>query len=262
MCITHSVGLHGVNHMTDVLLVQVMLNENIGSLIPYSPLVVDGRMGMHTQDMITEFQRRVLLMDHPDGKIDPGGRTLKALHDGMSRDLTEDKLHGIMLYANSVALDKYYQPLLTYMSQSEITTPLRKAHFLAQLGHESGDLRYSEEEASGTAYEGRIDLGNTQQGDGPRFKGRGLIQLTGRANYVAFGKARKQDYVTPPNYNQIATDPNLAVDVSCWFWTTHKLNDLADADDLIGITKKINGGTNGLPDRRAHLQRAKCLLQV
>jgi putative chitinase len=262
MCITHSVGVHGVNHSSDVLLVQVLLNENLGRLIPYSPLVVDGRLGMQTLDMIKEYQRRVLLMDHPDGKIDPNGRTLEALHSGMTSGLSQDKLHGIMLQATAQALNKYYQPLVTLMPNSEINTPLRKAHFLAQLGHESDDLLYSEEIASGKEYEGRTDLGNTEKGDGPRFKGRGLMQLTGRANYVAYGKARKQDYVTAPNYTLIATDSNLAVDVSCWFWATHRLNALADLDDLKAITIKINGGTNGLPDRAAHLRRAKCLLQA
>lgn len=134
------------------------------------------------------------------------------------------------------------------------------AHFLAQVGHESGDLRYTEELASGDAYEGRADLGNTQAGDGPRFKGRGLIQLTGRANYVAFGAARRRDFVTGANNMLLSTDANLAVDVSCWFWTTHDLNALADGGDLKAITKKVNGGCNGLADRAENLQRAKCLL--
>jgi putative chitinase len=249
-----------MNNSTDVRMVQVLLNENLGRLIPYAPLTIDGNIGTHTTDMIKEFQRRVLNTANPDGKVDPGGGTLRELRAGMSAGLTADKLQGIMSNADSARINRYYQPLITMMGNSQINTPLRMAHFLAQLGHESGDLLYSEEIADGSAYEGRVDLGNTQPGDGPRFKGRGLIQLTGRANYVAFGTARTRDFVTGTNYTQIATDPNLAVDVSCWYWSTHGLNAFADADNLNTITLRINGGYNGLPDRAAHLQRAKCLL--
>jgi putative chitinase len=241
-------------------MVQILLNENIGRLIPYSPLVVNGRMGTQTLDMIKEFQRRALLTTKPDGKVDRHGRTLEALRAGKGADLTEDKLRGIMPNATSASIFLYFGPLVSMMASSEINTPLRVAHFLAQIGHESADLLYSEEQDDGSAYEDRTDLGNTEPGDGARFKGRGLIQLTGRTNYTAFGKARNRDFVTPTNYTLIGTDPNLAVDVSCWFWTTHKLNALADMDDLRRITIRINGGTNGLPDRAAHLRRAKCLL--
>ncbi len=260
MCISHSVGKHATNSWADVKMIQILLNENLGRLIPYAPLGIDGHIGQHTTDMISEFQRRVMGNSKPDGKVDPGGGTLRELRNGMSPGLTEDKLRGIMLYADDVRINRYYQALVTQMAASQINTPLRIAHFLAQVGHESGDLRYNEELADGSAYEGRTDLGNTQPGDGPRFKGRGLIQLTGRSNYVAYGTARSRDFVTPTNYLLVATDPNLAVDVACWYWTTHGLNALADADNLNGITLSVNGGYNGLDDRRAHLQRAKCLL--
>ena len=260
MCIANSVGLRGTNNSTDVKLIQILLNENLGRLIPYAPLTIDGQIGPHSLGMIGEFQRRVLQIPTPDQKVDPGGRTLRELRSGLTAGLTGDKLRGIMISANDIRINLYFQPLVTMMAASQINTPIRMAHFLAQLGHESGDLRYSEEIASGNAYEGRADLGNTQPGDGPRFKGRGLIQLTGRANYTAYGIARGADYVSDTNYLQIATNPNLAVDVACWFWTTHGLNALADADNLNGITLRINGGYNGLADRAAHLLRAKCLL--
>jgi putative chitinase len=260
MCISHSVGEHGINNSVDVKIVQILLNENLGHLVPSAPLAIDGRIGSNTVNMIKEFQRRVLKLRIPDGKVDPGGQTLRNLRAGMGAGLTPGKLQGIMLQAGSTQINRYYQPLIATSANSQINTPLRIAHFLAQVGHESGDLRYSEEEADGSAYEGRTDLGNTQPGDGRRFKGRGLIQLTGRANYVAYGTARSRDFVTETNYTQIATDPNVAVDVSCWYWTTHGLNALADADNLNAITYKINGGYNGLADRAAHLHRAKCLL--
>jgi putative chitinase len=128
------------------------------------------------------------------------------------------------------------------------------------VGHESGDFRFSEEIASGAAYEGRTDLGNTKKGDGVRFKGRGLIQITGRSNYTEYGKARHRDYVTEPHNRIIANNPAIAVDVSCWFWKTRNLNALADADNIDAITRRINGGVNGLKDRKAHFRRAKCLL--
>ena len=210
--------------------------------------------------MIGEFQTRVLHLATPTRKVDPGSATLRELRAGMSAGFTLDKLRAIMTNATQAQADRYFQHLVTQMAANQINTGLRMAHFLAQLGHESGDLRFSEEIASGDAYEGRIDLGNTQAGDGRRFKGRGLIQLTGRANYTAYGNARQRDFVSGTNNLLISTDPNLAVDASCWFWTTHGLSTMADADNLNGITRRINGGLNGLADRSAHLQRAKCLL--
>ena len=112
--------------------------------------------------------------------------------------------------------------------------------------------------ASGEAYEGK--LGNNQPGDGPRFKGRGLIQLTGRDNYNAYGKAKGIDYTTQAAAKLLATNPVVAVDVACWFWTLLSLNALADKDDVTEITKKINGGFNGLEKRKAFLARAKFFL--
>jgi putative chitinase len=96
-----------------------------------------------------------------------------------------------------------------------------------------------------------------------------LIQITGRANYEAFGKARGRDFTTEPNNEMIANIPDLAVDSACWFWTELKhrqhgsfvnLNELADHDDLHGITRVVNGGSNGILERYQHLSRAKCLL--
>ena len=98
--------------------------------------------------------------------------------------------------------------------------------------------------ASGKAYEGRGDLGNTEPGDGVRFKGRGLIQLTGRANYTSYGQAIGQDLIHGVNMNKVADDPKMAVDVACWFWSSRHLNSHADQDDLNKITRRINGGTN------------------
>lgn len=131
---------------------------------------------------------------------------------------------------------------------------LRLAHFMAQLAHESGSFRYMEEIASGSAYEGRKDLGNTSPGDGKRFKGRGPIQLTGRANYRRFGQRIGIDLERHP---EIAAVPSIGLHTALEYWKDRDLNALADSDDVTAITRKINGGTNGLADRKAHLAKIK-----
>lgn len=134
---------------------------------------------------------------------------------------------------------------------------LRLIHFLAQLAHESGNFRYMEEIASGAAYEGRKDLGNTQTGDGKRFKGRGPIQLTGRANYRKYGQQLGIDFENNP---QIVAIPSIGLMVACKFWADNGLNALADQDDLRSITRRINGGYNGFEDRKMHLIKLKSWL--
>lgn len=131
---------------------------------------------------------------------------------------------------------------------------LRLAHFMAQLVHESGSFRYMEEIASGQAYEGRADLGNTQPGDGKRYKGRGPIQITGRANYRTYGRAIGIDI---ENHPEIAAVPSIGLHLACEYWKVKGLNALADADDVTTITKRINGGLNGFADRKAHLVKIK-----
>lgn len=140
------------------------------------------------------------------------------------------------------------------LAAHEVDTPLRVAHFLAQTGHESAGFRTTEEFASGTAYEGREDLGNTEPGDGVRFKGRGLIQLTGRANYARFGGLAGVDLLATP---EAAADPRLSLRLACLYWREHRLNQPADRDDLQAVTRAVNGGFNGLDDRRHYLNRAK-----
>ena len=134
---------------------------------------------------------------------------------------------------------------------------LRLAHFMGQCAHESGGFRYMEEIASGAAYEGRADLGNTQPGDGRRFKGRGPIQLTGRANYRRVGRQIGIDLERHP---EIVSHPSIGLLVGCFYWSDRKLNAKADADDLLGLTRAINGGTNGLEDRRRRTAQAKELI--
>lgn len=114
-----------------------------------------------------------------------------------------------------------------------------------------------EEYASGEDYEGRDDLGNTQPGDGLRFKGRGLIQLTGRDNYMKFSKAMNQDFTAQP---QLLAQSPWAIWAAGWYWNDKQLNEYADRDDLERVTRGVNGGYNGLEDRRKYLQKAKSVL--
>ena len=145
------------------------------------------------------------------------------------------------------------------MEQFQIDTPLRAAHFLAQLGHESDHFRTLQEYASGKEYEGRKDLGNIYRGDGPRFKGRGPIQITGRFNYRKYGQLLGIPLEANPEQ---AALPDVGTKIAGEYWNLNHLNALADADDLIHITKKINGGLNGIDSRRAMLDRAKKVLSV
>jgi putative chitinase len=138
-----------------------------------------------------------------------------------------------------------------------IDTRLRIAHFLGHTCHESADFRTTEEFASGEAYEKRRDLGNTKTGDGPRFKGRGLLQLTGRANYRDLGKVLKIDLEANPHR---AAEPELSLMIACEYWKKRKINLDCDRDDIIAVTKKINGGLNGLEDRRNYTRKAKAAL--
>lgn len=156
-----------------------------------------------------------------------------------------------------VKVDVFLAPLNAAMAEFDIITLARQASFIAQVGHESGQLRYVREIASGAAYEGRKDLGNTQPGDGVRFRGRGLIQVTGRSNYTAAMMALDIDCVEHPELLEL---PVNACRSAGWFWKTHGLNELADAGDQVKVTKRINGGTNGLADRLALFEVAKRVL--
>lgn len=156
-------------------------------------------------------------------------------------------------------IQKFGPPLIVAMEYYEINTPIRQAAFLAQLAHESGSLRYVEELASGDAYEGRKDLGNTEPGDGKRFKGRGLIQITGRANYKEVGEELNFDFIAHP---EDLEKPGAATYSAAWFWYSRHLNRLADIDAFEKITRKINGGINGLVDRQKHYEVAKKALGV
>ena len=190
----------------------------------------------------------------------PPIEALRAVH--LTEYVSLDQLSDIWSTASSNRIQRFGHHLQNTLRKYDINTPRRTAHFLAQVGHESARLHYTEEIASGEAYEGRADLGNTEEGDGKRFKGRGLIQLTGRANYESYGNAIGLELTKNENWNAVSKDPRLATDVAGWFWNRHGLNKHADDDEVRTITRAINGGYNGLEDRKTILNRAKSVLGV
>lgn len=180
--------------------------------------------------------------------------------------LTRQQLTAIMPFAKARA-DLFLPHLNAAMNEFDIDTALRQAAFLAQIGHESGQLRYVKELASGEAYEGRADLGNTQPGDGVKFKGRGLIQVTGRNNYTAVMMALDLDCLEHP---EILETPENAVRVSAWWWKANGLNQAADTGNIDTVSDLVNkgrktqayGDTNGFADRLALYNVAKKQLGV
>lgn len=173
--------------------------------------------------------------------------------------LTPQQIKAIAPEASSSRVATLTPFLNRTMVEYEINTPLRQAHFLAQLAHESDRFNALEEYASGEAYEWNSDLGNVQSGDGVRFKGRGLIQITGRTNYRDCGSDLGVDLIANPKR---LAEPDLACRSAGWYWSTRKLNPDADRDDVRTITRVINGGSNGMSDRVQLLQAAKRVLRV
>jgi putative chitinase len=168
-------------------------------------------------------------------------------------------LQRCLAYAQPSRIALFLKPLNDTLEKFEINNKQRVAAFLAQIAHESGCLKYVREIASGAAYEGRLDLGNTQEGDGVRFRGRGLIQITGRANYHDVGKALNYDFITHPEHLEL---PGAATMSAGWFWKKKGLNELADGGQFTLITRRINGGLNGWEDRVKHWNRCKEALGV
>jgi putative chitinase len=178
--------------------------------------------------------------------------------------VTEEKLLQIMPDLKRSLCEQYFPFLKQAMDEFEINTPLREAAFLAQIAHESGQFRFLQEIWGPTEAQKRyeppskkaVELGNTQPGDGNRFKGRGAIQLTGRANYLKFGKLLNLDLV---NHPESAAKPEVAFRISAAFWHSNGLNELADKQQFERITRSINGGLTGQSERLKFYNRAKRL---
>lgn len=183
--------------------------------------------------------------------------------DKKANQITAEQLKAIMPHATDENIREYLHYLNRTMTIFGIDTIIRQCHFLAQIAVESGSLRYVRELASGEAYEFRKDLGNVYAGDGVKYKGRGLIQLTGRANYQRFRDYLALNYSKDVNimlYPELLENPQLAAMVAGWYWDVRNLNVLADRDDVIRVTERINGGRNGLELRMEFLNRAKLIL--
>lgn len=179
--------------------------------------------------------------------------------------LTATQLQAAVIGCTAAEAAKFLGPINDTLGLYKIgDTPLRVAHFLAQIGHESGGFNAVREIASGAAYEGRKALGNTQPGDGVKFKGRGVIQITGRTNYTALGKAFGLDLLSNP---ALLETPEYAVKSAGWYWASRNINAIADLDTgawgpndkavFVRITKAINGGVNGIADREARFIHAR-----
>ena len=202
--------------------------------------------------------------------------------------ITKEQLKAILPQAKDDDIKKYLAPLNAELPKWDINTPTRIAHFIAQIGHESARLKYCSEnlnygydglintfsvfrknkakakaytrkpeKIANFAYANRIGNGSEASGDGWKYRGRGLIQITGRSNYERCGRGLGLDLIAKP---ELLIEPQYAVASACWFWKENELNKYADEDKVETITKKINGGTNGLSDRESILKEArKCL---
>lgn len=180
---------------------------------------------------------------------------MPALDTGLLREIAPRWTNDAARAARQDAIIRAIGPVLqATLTGHGLGTVLRAAHFLAQVCEESFGFSCTEEADSGARYEGRRDLGNTKAGDGPRFKGRGLIQLTGRANYALYSAPPRLDLIADP---ALAADPATSLGIACAYWTRRELNTFADWDDALTITWRINGGFNGIETRLLYLAAAK-----
>jgi len=204
--------------------------------------------------------------------------------------ITEENFKAIIPDVNWSHASKYVPLFDTVLPKYDINTPLRKAYFLAQVAHESGgfkfvteNLNYSAkalygvfrkyfpsleaansyarkpEKIANKVYANRMDNGSESSGDGWKYRGRGLIQLTGKSNYQALSDATGQDFISKPDK---VSNPEWALASACWYWQKRNINKYADADDIHMVTKLINGGYNGLQNRQHFLDEFKKLYKI
>lgn len=251
----------------------------------------DGKFGPGTERAVKQFQQDNNLT--ADGVA--GNDTYAALNQFVVSTPTPTLTEGVLTVENLkiiaphvkvINLNRYTSPLNSITKTYEINTALRLAHFIAQVGHESNsfnsdteNLNYGApglrntfsryfttdelamqykrkpEMIANRVYANRLGNGDEASGDGWKYRGRGLIQLTGKENYQKFSNTVTEDIVNTPDL--LASDSTLAVKAACWFWNSRNLNRYADEDDVRQITKRINGGYNGLDDRIEFLKRAK-----
>ena len=167
--------------------------------------------------------------------------------------MTPKEIKSIAVHADDKKIEVYTPLLNQYMHEYRICGKLRESAFIATIIWESGSFKYTREIASGKAYEGRKDLGNIYKGDGERFRGRGLIMVTGRTNYEQVSKALNIDFVANP---EILERPEWAVRSACWWWNSRDLNAIADAGDFRKVTRIVNGGYTHLKEREFYYKKA------
>lgn len=192
-----------------------------------------GVLGPTTEETVRTFQAAYGM--EQTGRVDAA--TLELMDRALEASITLEDFQAIAPNVSDDNARLWLPYLNASMLEAGITDDTRKAAYLAQLAHETDGFNTLEEYASGADYEGRSDLGNTQRGDGRRFKGRGAIQLTGRANYTSASQRLGVDLVNNP---ELAAEPEYAFRVSADYWSQHGLNDLADRGDFEGITDVIN----------------------
>ena len=172
-------------------------------------------------------------------------------------EITEEMLKTISIRGKHEIIGPLATAMNEIFPEYEINNDLRIAHFIAQAAHETAGFTTLNELGGPSyfkRYDGRKDLGNTHPGDGNLYHGRGIFQLTGRANYRRYGAKLGLDLEGSPN---LAAVPGVSLRVALEYWNDHKLSPLADEDDIEAITKRINGGLNGIDDRQENLDRAK-----
>lgn len=222
----------------------------------------------------------------------PEAVTNKASSDAENAvQLTLEQLQAILNTSDSEKAERYLAGLNECFDRYQINTSLRIAHFMAQVCHESGNFKFTSENLNYSAkalrgvfgkyfpsddmadeyarqpekianrvYASRMGNGDEQSGEGWAYRGRGLIQLTGKDNYQNFSESCDVDVIANPDL--VAQDPALCVSAAAWFWDSRSLNRYADDDDIKTVTKRINGGYNGLEDRQEKLDNAKNVLGI
>lgn len=228
--------------------IQVRLKD-LGFLFPEG---VDGIYGSQTRNAFIQFKQATNQNDLD--KLGPGSAKilieLKELPGGKG---LLSKAQAESIYGRSIQVHQL-KDLNGCLKRFQINTPARMRHFLSQTAHESGGLQWLQEWADGLAYEGRTDLGNIYPGDGPKYKGAGAIQLTGRFNYQAFSDFIEDSKVMD-GVDYVSTVYPFSS--AGFWWHNNNMNALCDQDASVEqVTRRVNGGLNGLADRQAYYQKA------
>ena len=173
--------------------------------------------------------------------------------------LTVNQLEEAAPYVDYRRIELLLPSLNATLKKYELVNPYRIAHFITQLLVETNYFRLIQEVGTGKEYEGDINLGNVQQGDGRKYIGRGYLKLVGRKAYEEYKKASGVDVITYPHY---VTTPRVAMDIAGWIWANKKLNEGADLDDLEGVTIALKGVAVQIRERQEVLKRVKKALQI